>query len=1263
MATEVEEPFFALKVGRASCYCVHRPQPSAEEEVRADGQRRRSVGFADEDVGHSGGTDEGESPDIDRTRSSGSWWSTLLSDGAKRYEPLSQHLGQRGVRYSNTDDVFGPFDDDEEEGHAVGSRSYLVSSERSEDSQCDMLPRMRLCLESQDVAWMHKVLTYIWPKVDAAVFKIMTQRLQPRIQELSPALRGVHFKSFTLGKNVPHFRRVGLWKAPCSHRDKESRGIELRAFVELRASTAEDRDEHGQRIELADSYTRMVAGVSHLTIEGELIIRLQPLLCHWPIVGGVVAYFLDSPKVEARFEGLAKIAEFAMLQRSVRNIINREIAQWLVLPNVVSCACVKNEDVVDTAVLRDPKPAGVLRVTAMSARNLTGVDWHFFGEATSDPYLRIFLSADEWKSSVVEKCCNPVWPESQVKDFMVYDKEQKVQIDVHDWGMLKSSDLLGQTGPLTVVQCLHNSEKPIPLFGPSTDGTSSQPTSPASSRPAGEVILRFEWLRILSVSDEWADGAVVRVKFDEVYVPSSMAEDRIAVRGRIELPLAGQIERTTKVVKGRDPRKDEDWAGPEETIYEVEQVLNIMLPKGTEPEHLLLELAVVTPKGRILGIHIVDLGKVAEAPANEMAWPRGFGKMRFKSSDGSPACTAITGEVVVSWLALEAVPQHKAVKDLEFTADKELDAACSQAGMSLRMSRSRRLEGAMDELEWVNMMFQQLWPKLEDCIRATMENPEGRVNLKLQARMPRFLKNIRFSRFKLGTSSPLLKLLKIDKAPFRRGHAGMEGVELQLKCKLIASEDAIEIDTGLWGLKIGVRSFVMEGELVVRLDPLLEEMPVVGGVVVCCLNRPRVDMHFSGLAAQVVDRGMEGSLRSLIDWGISSCFVMPNVLGFALAKESQGVDRALLRHPGLVGVLRVTVQKAKVWDASYRFMALLRRLCFRRRCCTSRLKLVLRVGEHTHYFDNVLTPSMPTPCSREDVDGGRILFEEVDSSSTEGEEDPSRVHDFLMYDERQRLEVEFVDRCLLESVVANIDVPLDCNIDSVVMEPNRIVKVTKPSGQRHMYQPEGKVSLKLERLVVMQRNSKGTDTWSMVRVKIDELYIPAALMLPEKLDDSHKILGLGVCLVAKIGDATRSTPVVRYQLREERSPVGSSVRDQVLKSVSELQINPKTMLELEMEWVLFLPVRRDTLEQESLQLELVSRSEGVIGTQTIPLSSIAAKLELKVSFAEEGNRLKLSGPPGRRELESEAMLEIDIKGLELATKSSSRRFTGSRSAV
>lgn len=84
----------------------------------------------------------------------------------------------------------------------------------------------------------------------------------------------------------------------------------------------------------------------------------------------------------------------------------------------------------------------------------------------------------------------------------------------------------------------------------------------------------------------------------------------------------------------------------------------------------------------------------------------------------------------------------------------------------------------------------------------------------------------------------------------------MQGIELHLGFKLHSKESGsrwartsnIEIDLGMGGLKLGVKSLSISGELVVRLEPLLQEMPVIGGVVVCCLIRPRLEMEFSGLA-------------------------------------------------------------------------------------------------------------------------------------------------------------------------------------------------------------------------------------------------------------------------------------------------------------------------------------------------------------------------------------------------------------------------------
>eukprot|EP00972_Heterocapsa_arctica_P042627 6284314-Heterocapsa_arctica.AAC.1 len=90
-----------------------------------------------------------------------------------------------------------------------------------------------------------------------------------------------------------------------------------------------------------------------------------------------------------------------------------------------------------------------------------------------------------------------------------------------------------------------------------------------------------------------------------------------------------------------------------------------------------------------------------------------------------------------------------------------------------------------------------------------------------------------------------------------------------------------------------------------RLELLLDEMPVIGGVVVCFLDQPKITMEFSGIAKYLEWTQIGSQMRELIHWGISSSLVMPNVMGVAIGTEDQGVDRALLRQPRPVYVLRV----------------------------------------------------------------------------------------------------------------------------------------------------------------------------------------------------------------------------------------------------------------------------------------------------------------------------------------------------------------------
>ncbi|CAE7255248.1 Esyt3 [Symbiodinium sp. CCMP2456] len=80
---------------------------------------------------------------------------------------------------------------------------------------------------------------------------------------------------------------------------------------------------------------------------------------------GIVAYFIDPPVVDFRMTpGIAQVAELGPLNKVIRDLLQSAIHDQLLLPNVIHVPMVDDEDLVDTASVRDAKPLGVLRVTA-----------------------------------------------------------------------------------------------------------------------------------------------------------------------------------------------------------------------------------------------------------------------------------------------------------------------------------------------------------------------------------------------------------------------------------------------------------------------------------------------------------------------------------------------------------------------------------------------------------------------------------------------------------------------------------------------------------------------------------------------------------------------------------------------------------------------------------------------------------------------------------------------------------------------------------
>lgn len=1277
-----EEPFLALKVGPYSCFCIYNTVASSRDITGhgdEEGELLESFSSAEHDAlvptrRERERVDPAGPADFERRGgyhpSSPSSPSSLRDGLLAAARSISGNLlaGGSGEQFGHLSPshyaalaksavkrLTGSRDTDPDADQA---ESGIPPRMLSRESQHDLLPR-RLLAHSKSLDWVEKVFRKIWPKVDTALHKLVKERVEAKIQDLSPALRGVYFKSFTLGRQVPTFRSVEVFEAPCSRGDEERQGLELHLDIALEA--ASDKDNF--HIELADSYTKIVAGVKSLTVKGELVIRLDPLLQNFPIVGGIVVYFRDPPKIEPRFEGLAKIADFALLQGSVRSIINGSIAEILVLPNVLHVPLVQDESVVDSAVLKDPKPAGVLRVTAIRARNLTGVDWHFLSKATSDPYLRLMLSADEWSSSVVYKTCDPDWPEHECKDFLVYDREQKLRISVHDWGPMKSHDLIGQARPYKILEVLEQSEKPIPLLDPLADLDGKGLDHTPQEQQRGEVTLRFEWLHI-TPEHETEDGAIVRVKFDELYLPTCINVNRVAISARL-----GQNKKTTKAVKARaKPAVAPDRAEADENhdanalVFEIEHVLNLTLPPGAEPGKQVLELAVVDARQKVLGTCTVDLADVADAYKKTKTWA-GRGRMHFAHSKGGlPANSVMSADVVISWLGL----QKASLQDVKAHFDQLLPGTVrsseqceSPAARSPPVSpgvQSLTAVGAtlpvsdqprhFDSLEWVNQMFGKLWPKLVNLIGVYVEHPDSRINQKMRAKMPGLLKNMHFSRFQLGPQSPSFKLKQVRDAPERLGQAGMQGLELHLEFVLgsaasdgqpgkVAKNSDIEIDLGVAGLKLGVRSFRMSGEMVVRFEPLLQEVPVIGGMVICCLNRPRVEMEFSGLAAQMVDRGLEGNLRGLIDWGISSCLVMPNVMGMPIGSESQGVDRALLRLPKLLGVLRVRILGVTVQEHGAGILEGL----FNLGQCSSRRHLRLTLADELHNFGYPVRA-----CGAHDADDSEE--DEKDENGQDAAAD--NVWDFPVYDERQQLEIELVDKCWMDTVVAKAE-PLV--IDKAVATPGTQVELKRhlddEAGKGRRQRIFGTVRLRCE-LLHVKLGSRGQDEWSMVRVKVDEAFVPAPYLLPDTLEDSHRLLGLGASIVARVGDVEKVSPLAKYYLRDEASQSAG-----VSKSFSELKQMGSARLELEVEFVLYLPVRNEDLNKAELEIGLRSKTRGPVGSASLPLAEVLKNQELKY----EDSKLRIPGPDGA---DSEVMIVVNIMGLERARRTSVMDLENSR---
>lgn len=195
-------------------------------------------------------------------------------------------------------------------------------------------------------------------------------------------------------------------------------------------------------------------GVEHLKFHGRLVCMLYPLTQELPLIGAVQYAFVNPPKLQMKFTGLASIADTSMLQTTVQDTIASSLTS-LVLPN-------------QSLYKMDPKltvkqiyqaPLGVLRLTVMSGSGFKDEIRSMAKNDVPDVYVKVQLGGGAGSrthtTSVVKDSLTPVWTD-ETCDFALYDKDQILQLEAwdQDSGTLDSDDALG-SAQVTIQDILH----------------------------------------------------------------------------------------------------------------------------------------------------------------------------------------------------------------------------------------------------------------------------------------------------------------------------------------------------------------------------------------------------------------------------------------------------------------------------------------------------------------------------------------------------------------------------------------------------------------------------------------------------------------------------------------------------------------------------------------------------------------------------------------------------------------------------------------
>ena len=202
-----------------------------------------------------------------------------------------------------------------------------------------------------------------------------------------------------------------------------------------------------------------------------------------------------------------------------------------------------------------------------------------------------------------------------------------------------------------------------------------------------------------------------------------------------------------------------------------------------------------------------------------------------------------------------------------------------------------------ERAEWINSIIQQLWPNVGHYTRKLIsESIEPAVKSALEGYG---LNGFKFERVVLGQIPPRITGIKVyDKNVSRN--------EIIMDMDLVFASDC-DIKFSIGKIKAKIMDFSLRGLLRVVFKPIVNEIPLIGGVQAYFLTSPDIDFDLGGIANAFDAPGLSNIIRKIVLEQIGYFMVLPHKFTMPLIAN---VENRLLKCPDSAGVLRVRLHRA-----------------------------------------------------------------------------------------------------------------------------------------------------------------------------------------------------------------------------------------------------------------------------------------------------------------------------------------------------------------